>query len=182
MLVQNTMKKFILVLITAVVFAAAANAQDHGSDSIVLIQSAELQAGKTIPSDVRFVASGQPDEVMLQAIAAAGFSTVVDMRAADEERGFDEQKAIERLGMEYVLLPIASADDISLDKAAVLDQILAENEGRILLHCGSGNRVGALYALREKSYGASNDEALAVGKAAGMTRLESVVRERLAEK
>lgn len=173
------MKKIILLLITVVVFAAASNAQDHGGDSIVLMQPGDFKAGKTIPSNARFVASGQPDEAMLQTIAEAGFSAVVDLRAADEERGFDEAKAIERLGMEYVLLPIASADDISLEKAAVLDQILADNEGPVLIHCGSGNRVGALYALREKLYGASNDDALAVGKAAGMTRLEKVVRERL---
>ena len=51
-----------------VVLAAAANAQDHGSNSIVLIQSSDLHAGKTIPSDVRFVASGQPDASMLQAV------------------------------------------------------------------------------------------------------------------
>jgi len=177
--VDKSMKKLILFVTTLVVFAFAANAQDYGSDSIVLIQSADLQAGKTVPSDVRFVASGQPDEAMLQAISAAGFSTVVDMRSAKEDRGFDEQKEIERLGMAYVLLPIGSADDITLDNAAVLDQILAENEGPVLLHCASGNRVGALYALREKMHGASNDDALAVGKAAGMTRLEKVVRERL---
>jgi uncharacterized protein (TIGR01244 family) len=173
------MKKLILLLTTTVVLAAAANAQDHGSDSVVLIQSSDLHAGKTIPSDVRFVASGQPDASMLQAVSAAGFTAVVDMRAADEERGFDQQKEIERLGMAYVLLPIGSADDISLENAVVLDQILADNEGPVLIHCASGNRVGALYALREKLYGASNADALAVGKAAGMTSLEKVVRERL---
>ncbi len=176
------MKKIILLLITVVVFAAASNAQDHGGDSIVLMQPGDFKAGKMIPSNARFVASGQPDEAMLQTIAEAGFSAVVDLRAADEERGFDEQEAIERLGMEYVLLPIASADDITLDKAAVLDQILAQNEGPVLIHCASGNRVGALFALREILLGASNDEALAVGKTAGMTRLESVVRERIGEK
>ncbi len=175
------MQKIIWFLITAVALSFAANAQDHGSDSIVLIQSADLQAGKTVPSDVRFIASGQPDEAMLQAIAAVGFSTVVDMRSAAEDRGFDEQKEIARLGMAYVLLPIGSAGDITLDNAAVLDQILAENKGPVLLHCASGNRVGALYALREKMHGATNDEALAVGKAAGMTRLEPVVRERIGE-
>ncbi len=151
------MKKIILLLFTVVVFAAASNAQDHGGDSIVLMQPCDFKAGKTIPSNARFVASGQPDEAMLQTIAEAGFSAVVDLRAADEERGFDEAKEVERLGMEYVLLPIASADDLTLDKAAVLDQILAQNEGPVLIHCASGNRVGALYALREKMLGASND-------------------------
>ena len=119
---------------------------------------------------------------MLQAVSAAGFSAVIDLRAADEDRGFDEQKEIERLGMSYVPMPIGSADDISLENAAVLDQILADNKGPVLIHCASGNRVGALYALREILYGASADDALAVGKAAGMTRLEKVVTERLSNK
>jgi hypothetical protein len=39
-----------------------------------------------------------------------------------------------------------------------------------------------LYALREKLAGATDEEALAKGKAAGMTRLEAVVKERLQEK
>ncbi|TDJ35329.1 MAG: hypothetical protein E2O53_06440 [Gammaproteobacteria bacterium] len=181
MLAQSTMKKIILLLVSVAVFAAASNRPDHGSDSIVLMQPGDFKAGKTIPSNVRFVASGQPDEAMLRAIAEAGFSAVVDLRAADEERGFDEAKEVERLGMTYVRLPVASADDITLDKAVVLNQILAQNEGPVLIHCASGNRVGALYALREKLLGASNGEALAVGKAAGMTRLESVVRERIGE-
>jgi protein tyrosine phosphatase (PTP) superfamily phosphohydrolase (DUF442 family) len=79
-------------------------------------------------------------------------------------------------------VPISDASDISFDNAAVLNQILADNDGRILLHCGSANRVGALLALREKLLGASNDDALAVGKATGLTRLEKLVTERLAEK
>ncbi len=78
-----------------------------------------------------------------------------------------------------MLLPIGRADDIAREKASVLDQILADIQGPVLIHCASGNRVGALYALREKLYGASNEDALTVGKAAAMTRLEKVARERL---
>jgi hypothetical protein len=47
------------------------------------------------------------------------------------------------------------------------------------VHCGSGNRVGALAALLAAEEGADIDEALDVGRAAGLTRLEAVVREQL---
>ena len=83
--------------------------------------------------------------------------------------------------MAYVSLPVSGPAEVTFDNAAALDQVLADNEGRILLHCSSGNRAAALYTLREKMLGASNDDALATGKAAGLTRLEAVVRERLAE-
>ncbi len=175
------MKKSMLILAAVVVFASAANARDQRSEAIAFINANDLRADKVVPPDVRFVSSGQPDEAVLRAIADAGFSAVVDLRATHEDRGMDEQAIVERLGMAYVSLPVSGPAEVTFDNAAALDQVLADNEGRILLHCSSGNRAAALYTLREKMLGASNDDALATGKAAGLTRLEAVVRERLAE-
>ncbi len=171
-----------IFLAAALVFAVAASATDHGGDSIAFMKADDLSTGKVVSSKARFVSSGQPDEPALSVIADAGFSAVVDLRAPYEDRGMDEQAIAERHGMVYVSLPIAGPDEVTFDNAAMLDQVLADHKGRIFLHCSSGNRAGALYALRENLLGASSDEALAVGKAAGLTRLESVVRERLAEK
>ena len=173
------MKKLILLFASFAVVAFAANAQDSGAKSIILMTSDDLQAGTAIPADVRFVSSGQPDAAVLQAIADAGFTAVVDFRSAPEDRGLDEQKVVEELGMVYVTLPVSGPVDATFDNATALDKILAENEGRVFLHCASGNRAAALYALREKLLGATNDEALAVGKVAGLTRLEKTVKERL---
>jgi len=125
------------------------------------------------------VTSGQPDEAAFKNIAGAGYQTVIDMRAADEERGLDEQRIIEELGMTYLLFPIADKEDISFKKAAELDAILAGLDGPVLVHCASGNRVGAMFALRARNNGASNTDALAIGKAAGMTRLTKLIQERL---
>lgn len=173
------MKKLIVLLASIVVLAIAANARERGAESIVLMTSDDFQAGAMIPADVRFISSGQPDEVALRSIADAGFTVVVDFRSTNEDRGLDEQKVVEELGMIYATLPISGPSDITFDNAAALNQIIAENEGRVFLHCSSGNRVAALYALREKLLGAANDDALAVGKVAGLTRFESIVRERL---
>jgi protein tyrosine phosphatase (PTP) superfamily phosphohydrolase (DUF442 family) len=51
----------------------------------------------------------------------------------------------------------------------------------VLVHCGSSNRVGAVFALRAKMNGANDEDALAFGKSAGMTSLESTVKTRLEE-
>lgn len=176
------MKKLLLFVATAVLLAVVADAKDQGSESTTFITAVDLKAGNAAAADARLVSSGQPDEATLRAIADEGFTAVVDLRTETEDRGFDEQEAVNQMGMVYASLPISGAADVTFDNAAVLNHILANYEGRILIHCASGNRVGALFALREKLLGASTDEALAAGQAAGLTRLESVVKERLAEK
>ncbi len=80
------MKKLMPLLVSIVILAVASNAQDSGAESIVLMTFDDLKAGTIIPADVRFVSSGQPDEAVLEAIAAAGFSVVVDLRSASEDR------------------------------------------------------------------------------------------------
>jgi uncharacterized protein (TIGR01244 family) len=98
----------------------------------------------------------------------------------EEDRGMDDERAVvESLGMTYVAMPIGSADDISFENAALLDELMSGLDQPALVHCASGNRVGALIALRAKANGASNEEALAAGKAAGATRMEEIIRQKL---
>ena len=144
---------------------------------IISVDQIEKNPG-ILPSD-GFVASGQPNEAVLKNFADAGYGTIVDLRMPDEDRGMDEKTVIEGLGMTYVTLPIGSAEDLSFENAAKLDEIMSGLDGPAVVHCASGNRVGALIALRAKANGASNEDALAVGKAAGLTRLEDVVRKKL---
>ncbi len=125
--------------------------------------------------------AGQPDEAALEVFADSGYATVIDLRAAGEDRGFDEAAAVEELGLHYVAMPIDGKDAISFDNARRLDELLDEYPGPALVHCGSGNRVGALLALRASLDGADDETALALGREGGLTSLEGVVRERLAE-
>ncbi len=123
--------------------------------------------------------SGQPDAETIETLAAAGFEAVIDLRGMDESRGFDEAASVEASGMDYVSLPISGASDVNSESAAALDDILKRYDGPVLVHCGSGNRVGALLALRAHADGASDEEALEIGRSAGLTRLESTVRKQL---
>ena len=124
--------------------------------------------------------AGQPDEAALERLNAAGYAAVIDLRLPHEERGLaDERAAVESQGMSYIPLPIDSRTDITFDKANELDRILAQFDGPVLIHCGSGNRVGALMALRASINGADEETAVEAGKETGLTRLEDVVRQRL---
>lgn len=176
------MTRFIPFLAIPFLLLACATTQDRGIDSVAFVSSGDLKGGAAIPTEPRFVSSGQPDQAVLETLAQEGFTLVVDFRRESEDRGIDEQKAVESLGMTYANVPIGVPDGISVENAVRFDELIKQHDGRVFLHCGSGNRAGAMFAMRESLLGASEEDALAAGKAAGLTRLEDTVRERLAEK
>ena len=135
---------------------------------------AVVKNGVVIPID-GLSTSGQPDADAFAVFAKNGYKTVIDLRGIKEERGLDESAVLAKLGITYVTLPIENTDEISFKNAAKLDLLMSEAQGPVLLHCGSGNRVGALLALRESLHGQSNRFSLAVGKRSGLTRLEDKV-------
>lgn len=124
------------------------------------------------------VTGGQPSPEQLSTASERGFDVVVSMRAPDEDTGFEEPAKAEALGMRFVRIPVTGPEDVSLDEARALDRVLAEHgDDKLLIHCGSGNRVGAIFALRAGLIrGKSDSEAVAIGKAHGLTGLEDVVR------
>ena len=121
--------------------------------------------------------AGQPNAGALAQAAAAGITTVIDLRAADEDRGYDQAAAAAGLGLRYVNLPIAGGQAVTVEAARQLHALLADSEGPVLLHCASGNRAGALLALAAAHVdGADPDSALALGQAAGLTSLAQRVQ------
>jgi len=125
------------------------------------------------------VAGGQPTREQLDQAAARGLKTVINLRTAGESDIGRED--VEARGMKYVALPIIGTEGLTAENAAALDAALASAEQPVMVHCGSGNRVGALFALRAHYVeGATAEDALAFGEEAGMTRLKSAVEEILA--
>ncbi len=156
----------------------AVGADMRGAEITHLSRNEVLERPDALPGE-GYLSTGQPTEAVLKAVADAGFAAVIDLRGAGEERGIDEKAVVESLGMTYVSLPVPEPADATVGKAAALEQILADIEGPVLLHCLSGNRVGALFALSAKADGASKEEALAIGKSAGLSRWEKQIREKL---
>ena len=125
--------------------------------------------------------AGQPSAEQLAAAAKTGVKTVIDLRALTEDRGMDERATVEKLGMSYVTLPVDGGEGVTYANATALDKLLADAKGPVLLHCASGNRVGALLALRDKLKGADNDAALALGVKSGLGGLKPTVEKKLAQ-
>jgi uncharacterized protein (TIGR01244 family) len=86
---------------------------------------------------------GQPTAAHLRALARAGYRTVLDLRTADEPRGFDEVAAMRAAGLRYVRLPVASGELADTTLAAFRAAMREALPGKVFVHCASGNRVGA---------------------------------------
>lgn len=138
-------------------------------------------AGNPAPD---LITGGQPTAENLKTMAGAGLKHVINLRPPVEDAGFDEAALAAKLGLRYTLIPIAGAGDLTAENARKLDAALAAAPGQpTLIHCASSNRVGALLALRAaRLQGKSDDDALAFGRAAGLTKMEPQVQQILAQK
>jgi protein tyrosine phosphatase (PTP) superfamily phosphohydrolase (DUF442 family) len=76
-----------------------------------------------------------------------------------------------------VPFPIEGGGAVNFENAVALDKLLQSYDEPVLIHCGSGNRVGALLALGLIKKGVDQQAALEYGKDAGLTRLEGRVLE-----
>lgn len=124
-----------------------------------------------------YVSGGQPDPEQLQAAADAGIRQVINLRPPTEDAGYDEAARAAELGLAYDVIGIAGTPDLTADNARKLDALLTQDHaGTTLVHCASGNRVGALMALRAAwVHGKSKQEALRIGRAWGLTKAEATV-------
>lgn len=128
------------------------------------------------------ISAGQPSVAQLRAVALAGVKTIVNLCALNE-CGWNEAEVVENLGMCYVAIPVPDASGVTAENARRLHEVLDDAGNRpVIVHCGSGNRVGALFALRAfHAQGRDAESAIEQGRLAGLTRLEPFVREQLSK-
>lgn len=168
-------RKFFIVM-GAVLMGGAAIAGDTEIEATLKVDLDQVVDSGTVQPVDGITAAGQPDKAAFEVFARSGYTTVIDLRGENENRGLDEVAVVEELGMDYVLFPITSPDAISYDNARKLDKLIEDAAGPVLVHCGSSNRVGALLALSRKLDGADAESAFAYGLEGGMTGLAGQVR------
>lgn len=126
--------------------------------------------------------AGQPEPAAWMAAARHGITTVIDLRPQGELAGRDEAAEVAAAGLAYHRLPVAGAGDINDANAARLRRLIEQAPGPVLVHCASGNRVGALLAVDAARNGnMAPEQAVAFGRDAGLGSLETRVREVLGE-
>ncbi len=173
----------------------AASIINHSVDTDVdksVNQSVNLKQEQTLQSalgavftDAKFpddntVVTGALSAKKIAAAAAAGIAHIINLQPNDELT-FDEAAAVKEYDMHYTHIPIAGAQDLKQLNLLDFDKALRAHQGKkTLMHCKTGNRVGACMALRAGWLrGRKMDTALKTGQQHGLTSLEDEVRTRL---
>lgn len=100
-----------------------------------------------------------PDDV--PALAAQGFTFVINNRPEEEEPGQPQGSAVraaaEAAGLGYAAIPITHAG-FSGNQVEAMAKLLGEATGPVLAYCRSGTRSCNLWALAEASQGGDPTE------------------------
>lgn len=140
----------------------------------------ELLTPTASPPEDKVVVTGALDKEKVAILQQAGVEYVINLQPTDELT-FDEQQALSQAGIDYAHVPIRGAEDLKQTVIMEFDKAVTQAHGKnTLMHCKSGNRVGAAVALRggwlrERKM----DTALEWGRNYGLTGLEEEVKKRL---
>ena len=115
-----------------------------------------------------FYIAGQPTAKGFEAMKGRGGRTVVNLRPAEEQKDFDEKKAVEGLGLGYVSIPV-TPQILSDAKGDEFIAALKDAKKPVLIHCASANRASALWAVYlGTNYGLPPDEAIGLAETSGL--------------
>ncbi len=114
-------------------------------------------------------------------LKALGFKTIVDLRAPEE--GIQGEKAsAEAAGLNYINLPITAQAPSQSQVEAFAGIVDDPRNWPVLVHCHTGNRVGAMWALYRVGKGVPFVTAIEEGRTVGLQETrEKAVKARFAQ-
>lgn len=184
---RRTTPLFLLGLLAAL--ACTADARPQAEVEVQALSQPAITLESATALEVRnarmplpgLVTAGQPTQEQFDGLVAAGFENFISLRLADEGGAGWEEEYAPGAGASFTRLPVSGSAGLNRETAEELGRLLdAAGDGGTVLYCGSSNRVGALLALKAFWVdGVSAEDALELGKAAGVTRLESTLVELL---
>jgi protein tyrosine phosphatase (PTP) superfamily phosphohydrolase (DUF442 family) len=169
--------------------SSAAAATSMAGDQLAAIEVAAAALSVATDMEVRsarspmpgVITAGQPTQEQLEALNEAGVTHFISLRpTAEGGAGWEEAHAADG-SYDFDRLPISGAASLTRENVDIFATMLEKTGGApTVLYCASSNRVGAMLALKAHWIdGVDAAEALEIGLAAGMTRLEAPVRELL---
>ena len=167
------MKKIVQLCVTVASLSALSVAgfgQDR--DKLDKIQQAlKDDVPRILCVDERIATGGQPKDSAFATLASNGYRAVLNLRTATE--GVDlkhEQEAVEKAGLRYVNIPVASSAPKPEQVDEFIKAVKDKDNHPMLIHCGSANRVGAFWMIyRVVDQGWPEDKALEEAAKIGLT-------------
>jgi protein tyrosine phosphatase (PTP) superfamily phosphohydrolase (DUF442 family) len=166
---------FAAVLAIGNIFILAASA---------LAKTTALPSDVVVPDDVASIHNfeaidstlwrgGAPGQDDYRALAAAGVTTVVDLRAEDDLRIPDALLA--ELGLTRVAIPIRDGQTPTYEQVQAFLGAVDASDGTVYLHCGAGvGRTGTMAAVYSVSRGGGGWSAMRANLAVGPPSIEQL--------
>jgi uncharacterized protein (TIGR01244 family) len=153
--------------------SAQDQAEGTGSNDTTTLSAADMPAELELRNFVvissRVAGGGAPSIEQIADMKGMGYSTIINLRNTGEPGLEEEAAAAAAAGLQYVHIPVDGATASLTNAKDVLAALEKAPEGKVLLHCASGNRVGAIWGMAQAiENGLSIEEATAVARKAGM--------------
>ncbi len=168
-MISVAMAKLVPITIIAIALSGCSRSL-HEASFTTATPVADWGGVKNLSHDSGVYFGGQPTADAFGTAQKMGVKVVDKLRSDPEiaAMDFDEAALVEQLGMKYVAIPITSETFGPADTDA-LKEVLSGTSGPVLIHCGSSNRVGALWAMYlHRHRGVALDDAIALGRKAGL--------------
>jgi protein tyrosine phosphatase (PTP) superfamily phosphohydrolase (DUF442 family) len=129
------------------------------------------------------ITAAQVSRDQFDALVDMGYQRFISLRVPSEDGAGWEEAHVAGSDVSFARIPVSGATGLTRENVETLDRLLDESaDDGTVLYCASSNRVGALLALRAYWLdGAEADQALELGRRAGMTSLEARVGELMAQ-
>ena len=121
--------------------------------------------------DARFACGGATEPAAFAGLKAEGFSAVINLRTAGEQGAEIDagRAAAEQAGLEYIHIPLSNAAPTDEAFDAFMKAVTDPANQPLFIHCGSANRVGAVWiAKRMLVDGWPAEKAVAEAKTIGL--------------
>jgi protein tyrosine phosphatase (PTP) superfamily phosphohydrolase (DUF442 family) len=162
-----------LLQILTLVFASSAQMLAASTSAVTEPGAVEIWGEDTqVVRAGRLFLAGQPDSAALERAKSEGVSMIIDLRDASEH-DWDEAAAAAALDLDFHRVPVnGRAETLEAGRMSEISAIVeAHPDKKILVHCSSGNRSSAWYAVYLAQYlDMSADEAIATAKSTEMMR------------
>jgi protein tyrosine phosphatase (PTP) superfamily phosphohydrolase (DUF442 family) len=119
------------------------------------------------------ITGGQPSTADLEGFQASGGGILLDLRDPMEPRPLDEPATAQRLGLEYVVVPVSGATLSDATMERIHEVLRNAGDRQVFVHCGSGSRVGgALIPYLMLEHGFTEEDAIAQAMRVGLRSAE----------
>lgn len=93
-----------------------------------------------------YIGSKVDSSEQIEFLKSIGVKNVVDLKFSGET-SFNDKEEFERMGINYFNLPITDIAELKFEELQEFGNLISQSEGKTLVYCMSGNRVGAILAL-----------------------------------